>query len=53
VAIFQCEFAAVLFGNLAAENKTDARAAGFSREEGHEEIGRAGESGAVVFDDDL
>ena len=49
-AIFQGEFAAVGFGDLAAEDQADAGAVWLGGEEGDEEIGGVGDAGAVVED---
>ena len=52
-SVIQSEQAAVAFGDLAAERKADAGAAGFGGEEGDEQVGRIREAGAFVLDSDL
>src|ERR1019366_5377842 len=53
VAFDERERAAVVFGDLAAEHQTDATALRLGREEGHEQIGRVRDAGAVVVADDF
>ena len=52
-AILQGEFAAMTFGDLAAEDEPDAGAAGLGGEEGDEEIGGVGNTRSVVEDPDV
>jgi len=52
-AVFQGEGAAVVLGDLAAEDEADAGAGGFRREERHEEVPGIGDAGAIVGDSDL
>jgi len=49
-AVFQGEGAAVALGDLTAQDEANAGTAGFGGEEGDEEVGGAGETGAFVFD---
>src|SRR5277367_3400751 len=47
--IFECERAAVSFGDLPAENQTDARASLLGGEKRHKKIRSAGDSWAIVL----
>jgi len=49
-AIFEVELAAMGFGDLAAEDQSNARAARFGGEEGNEDVGRVGDARAVIHD---
>ena len=52
-AILQGEFAAMTFGDLAAEDEPDAGAAGLSGEEGDKEIRGVGYPRSIVEDPDI
>src|SRR5712691_7616130 len=53
LAVFQGQAAAVSLGDLAAQHKADAGAAGLGGEEGHKKVGSVRQSGAFVIHPDF
>src|SRR5713226_7439212 len=53
LAVFQGQAAAMSLGDLAAQHKADAGAAGLGGEEGHKKVGSVRQSGAFVIHPDF